>query len=451
MLALKERPPLSWPEYSIAYPTEFYTLIGFESPKYVRGLLSKNHSSKKYIHLLGNTKSKRLTDLKSFKNETSRYVRGILNNESKSVNCYFTPNEFFRWPKTKNLALLKANWIEIDLNNKCSPDEVRNIEKKTVNEVFHRLQLSKVPPPTGYVLSGSGGMHIYWIYEPVEAKSINKQLWREITKRLIESIGKSESFWHVDVIATNRANGFMRIPGTVHGKTGLHARYYNSGYTYTFNEMLLSLDLEQLSKKLKELALNRKSKVISLPKREKVKQNNKKRHGHSIKEWWMKCINSIQMHFNNIGFVPQGKRDKTAFILFVAYQHLNKKTAFERLSKFNNELIGFSTEELNSLTSAAKNTFYKYKKETLSTYLEDLLGYTPEYLNTQPKVKLSNDEIKQRQKRAAQDTASKKRTNSQVIVRNAIRELTMETGKKPIQRKVAERTGLGLRTVKRYW
>lgn len=149
--------------------------------------------------------------------------------------------------------------------------------------------------------------------------------------------------------------------------------------------------------------------------------------------------------------MPKGKRDKTAFILFVALQHLNKETAFEKLTKVNDELIGFSLEELEGLTKTAKITTYNYRKETLAEYLEELLGYCPEYLCTKPKIKLSSDEIRQRQSKAAKCTAAKKRNNSQEVVAKAIKELIIETDKKPTQKQVAERAGLGLRTVKRYW
>ncbi|WP_210796985.1 hypothetical protein [Pseudoalteromonas ostreae] len=66
-------------------------------------------------------------------------------------------------------------------------------------------------------------------------------------------------------------------------------------------------------------------------------------------------------------------------------------------------------------------------------------------------MKLSSDEIKERQKKAATDTAIKKRSNSQQLVKKAIKKITKETGNKPTQKEVAERAKLSLRTIKRYW
>ena len=66
-------------------------------------------------------------------------------------------------------------------------------------------------------------------------------------------------------------------------------------------------------------------------------------------------------------------------------------------------------------------------------------------------MKLSIDEIKERQKKAATDTAIKKRSNSQQLVKKAVKKITKETGNKPTQQAVALFTNLSLRTVKRYW
>lgn len=451
MLALQERPPLLWPEYAIASPKDFYELIDFHSPKYVRALFSHNHESGKKIFLLGNRKSGKVTDLKAFKRKTTRYVQGVLNSKSEAVNNYYSPNEFYSWPRAINLAIFRANWIDIDITEKVDASKVRELEHDLIEKVIQILQKNKIPPFTGYVCSGSGGIHLYWIYAPVDASQINKKLWKAIADILIESLQSIRALWCIDTTASKRAYGNLRIPGSVHGRTGLQARFFGGGPKYQFEELLNYLNLESLRDSLR---LEKELRVVRLPnepKNNKPKQQTQRRYGHNIKDWWLKCINTLQIHFRKQGKVPKGKRDKTAFILFVALQHLNKDTAFEKLVKINDELIGFSLEELDGLTKTAKSTFYKYKKDTLAEYLEDLLGYRPEYLCTKPKVRLSSDEIKQRQKKAAKDTAIKKRNSSRELVREAFNELINETGKKPTQRQVAERAGLGLRTVKRYW
>ncbi|KAA1152978.1 hypothetical protein [Pseudoalteromonas fuliginea] len=62
-----------------------------------------------------------------------------------------------------------------------------------------------------------------------------------------------------------------------------------------------------------------------------------------------------------------------------------------------------------------------------------------------------SDEIKGRQKKAATDTAIKKRSNSQQLVKKAVKKITKETGNRPTQQAVTLFTNLSLRTVKRYW
>ncbi|WP_141240136.1 hypothetical protein [Pseudoalteromonas sp. HM-SA03] len=422
---------MSWPEYAIASPKGFYELIDFHSPKYVRALFSHNHESGKKIFLLGNRKSSKVTDLKAFKRKTTSYVQGVLNSKSEAVNNYYSPNEFFSWPRAINLALFRANWIDIDVTEKVDATKVRELEHDLIEKVIQILKKNKIPPFTGYVCSGSGGIHLYWIYDPVEASEVNKELWKAIANILIESLQSIRSLWYIDTAASKRAYGNLRIPGSVHGRTGLQARFFGGGPKYQFEDLLNYLNLESLRDSLR---LEKELRVVRLPikpKSNKPKQQIQRRYGHNIKDWWLKCINTIQIHFRKQGKVPKGKRDKTAFILFVALQHLNKDTAFEKLIKINDELIGFSLEELDGLTKTAKSTFYKYKKDTLAEYLEDLLDYRPEYLCTKPNVKLSIDEIRQRQKKAAKDTARKKSTNSKVIVAKTIKDLTKETGKKP--------------------
>ena len=452
MLALIERPPLLWPEYAIVYPKDFFELVDFHSPKYVRSLFSHNHESKTKTFLLGNSKSKRVTDLKTFKCKTSRFVQGILNRESEAVNIYFSPNEFYNWPRDKGLALFRANWLDIDITEKLDVPIVRSVEKRVIKEVLQQVEASLLPPPTGYVCSGSGGLHLYWIYDPVDANNVNKELWKKIANTLVEQLISKDGLWFVDKMASKRAYGNLRIPGSVHGRTGMQARYFGGGFKYKFDELINYLNL---GKFYNELKLKQEEKrVIKLPFKPQAKRGNSKtprRYGHNIKEWWLKCINTIQNHFYKQGSVPKGKRDKAAFILFVAFQHLNKNTAFEKLTKINDELIGLSKEELINLTKTAKTTHYKYKKETLADYMEDLLGLSPEYLNTKPKVKLSEAEIKERQKKAATETAVKKRSNSQQLVKKTVKKITKETGNKPTQQAVALLTNLSLRTVKRYW
>ena len=144
MLALIERPPLLWPEYAITYPKDFFELVDFHSPKYVRSLFSHNHESKTKTFLLGNSKSKRVTDLKTFKCKTSRFVQGILNRESEAVNIYFSPNEFFNWPRDKGLALFRANWLDIDITEKLDvPNNLLELVKNN-QKAFLALKIVEI-------------------------------------------------------------------------------------------------------------------------------------------------------------------------------------------------------------------------------------------------------------------------------------------------------------------
>lgn len=456
MLALIERPPLLWPEYAIVEPVHYYKLIELDKPTYVRGLLSPNHVSNQEIHLLGHTKSKYKTTIKEFKSNTYAYV-DALGVKREAVNNYHTPNEFFSWPRTRNLSLLRANWLEIDVSEKIEKfnirARVRNLENKVVKDIFEQLKANSFPPPTGFVCSGSGGVHFYWIYEPVEAKPFKVELWRMIAQKLKENL-KSNNAWYVDKGATSKIAGNMRIPGSIHQRTGLYARFFNGGVKYIFSELVenfgLTKELNRLQKRYVKISspIKPSQQMISST-IEKPKPYRK--YGHNIKEWWLKCVNTIKSHFNNLGYVPLGKRDKTAFILFVAFQHIDKNSAFERLLQVNQDFINLPTEELTSLVQTAKVVNYNYKKETLAEYIDSILGYVPDYLKPTEMVRLSVDEVKRRQKLSANSTAEKKRVRTNELILSTISELTILNEVKPTQKQVAEKTGLGLSTVKRYW
>ncbi|MEI8641620.1 hypothetical protein P4S68_13060 [Pseudoalteromonas sp. Hal099] len=126
-------------------------------------------------------------------------------------------------------------------------------------QIFKR---EKIPPFTGYVFSGSGGVHLYWVYEPVDASLTNKQLWKSIAQIFIDSLKGISSQWEVDSTASKRLNGNLRIPGSVHGTTGLQARFLAGGPKYEFEELINYLNLGSLRDKLK---IKEESTVVRLP------------------------------------------------------------------------------------------------------------------------------------------------------------------------------------------
>ena len=185
--------------------------------------------------------------------------------------------------------------------------------------------------------------------------------------------------------ATSKIAGKLRTPGTLHQKTGLYARFFNGGVKYIFNKLVKEFGLTKELIRLQNRSV--KSSFYTKPEQH-IPSSLHRRYGHNIKEWWLKCVNVIKFHFNHIGYVPEGKRDKTAFILFVAFKHIDKNLAFERLLKVNQDFINLPIEELTRLIQTAKTVNYNYRKETLAEYLEELLDYCPEYLCKKPKVKL---------------------------------------------------------------
>lgn len=149
--------------------------------------------------------------------------------------------------------------------------------------------------------------------------------------------------------------------------------------------------------------------------------------------------------------MPEGKRDKTAFILFVALRHLkSSEDALEDIKRLNRELIGLPQPKLIAYLASARTNFYRYNKSSLSLYLEDLLGYAPEFLNRPEKSKLSKEEVKARQTKAASITARAKSAKTLAKLRDAVLSC-QRLGLKLTQSNVAQQAKVSIRTVKGRW
>ena len=211
----------------------FYELLGIGEEGYCRSVC---HAMKSW-EFVGNRKSgKPTTTLSRFllNSEASVYPTGF----KEAVDVFLSPNQFFDWRNTKQLSQLHANWIEIDTlkHEVLSEDEQTKIYK----EVLRIIQNSDIPAPTCLVASGSGGLHLYWIYDGVEAYKWRVDIWRELTKTIAKKIEKKKpkhTNWHIDYHATNDPSRVMRLPGTYHAKSGRFVTPIMGGPKYKFDNL----------------------------------------------------------------------------------------------------------------------------------------------------------------------------------------------------------------------
>ncbi|NYZ69883.1 hypothetical protein H0A36_28115, partial [Endozoicomonas sp. SM1973] len=437
--------------YKTTYPSAFFKLLGVGQEKYCRALWRQSNTAKKARWgFIGNRQNGRpVTTLLDFKLQAEKWIPEIGDNRC-SVDVYFSPAEFFNWRRTRQLARLHATWIEIDLVEKAQ-DYSAEVEDEVVKEVFAQIAQSGLPMPTGYVLSGSGGVHLYWAYEAVEAYRWRVRQWR-LVSRAISKCLTGGRYWQVDKAATHGPARVLRAPGTIHGRTGRTVVSKLGGPFYTFDSLANQLGiLTEPPKKKDAQSKEDYKRNANLANNGNPNHNDqsKQTRKHTIGKWWAKTyyhvLNNIQQG------VSVGKRNNTAFILFIALKHMmSEEKALEQIKTINNRLIKLPEEELLRNLSTARKVHYKFRKASLAVWL-DTLGISSNYLFvTRKPAALNRGEIKQRQVLAARKVAQVKQQRTLMIIGQAIENL-VEAGIKATQKSIAQVASVSVRTVQRYW
>ncbi|WP_163836987.1 hypothetical protein [Spartinivicinus ruber] len=439
---------LSCEYHRTAYPADFSRLLGIGEESYCRYLWSPRIKEKAWQATGTRQSGKSVVSIKDFKLKAEAYVPA-LDSKRCSVDLFISPNQFFDWRNTKQLASLHANWLEIDTKGHAVLSEAE--EQTIIAEVFAQIAQAGLPEPTGYILSGTGGIHLYWIYAGVEAYKWRVDIWRNITTKLGKALTGGD-LWHVDWGASRDPARVMRMIGTYHGKTGRLTQGYVGGPFYSFANLaqLLNVPYKQ------PVQAAASSTVAVLPKKKPLVvvnpgDQNKVSGRHTIGQWWAKIYFHTLNHLRKTG-VPEGKRDSAAFILYVALRHMkpSEEDAFKAILTLNDELIKLPQDQLIKYLSTARKTHYKYRKDSVADYLERLLGIDSRFLFENDKAPLTPEEVKQSQSVAAQTTAQTRRTQTLSQLMQAAKQL-VEAGLNATQTAVAGLAGKSVRTVKRYW
>lgn len=373
-----------------------------------------------------------------------------------SMDCFVSPNQFFDWRNSKQLASLHANWLEIDINTPAGTTREtkkslsKEQETQVVSEVFNQLEEQGVPLPTGYVLSGSGGVHLYWMYGGVDAYKWRVAAWRDIASSLVSKLIGGD-LWHVDLGASKDPARVLRMPGSRHGSTKRTVEYYSRGDIFSFEELAKTLNVEIAKPRHLTLVQRASANIKPCKAPQKDPKVYEKPNGgkHTIGQWWFKIYTHILTHINN-NPVKEGMRDSTAFILYVALRHIqDEEAAYQRVRKLNESHIGLTDEELAKYLKTAKTTLYKYKKDSIADYLNRQLGMDVSFLYKE-KTKLFAEEVKAARQAAAETTAKKKAESTLGRILRAAREL-LSQNVQLTQVSVAAICGRSERTVRRYW
>ena len=434
--------------HQTVYPADFSRLLGVGQETYCRYLWSPRIKEKSWQATGTRQSGKPVVSIQDFKAKAEAFLPA-LDSKRCSVDLFISPNQFFDWRNTKQLASLHANWLEIDTKGHKVLSE--SDELTIISEVFEQIAKAGLPEPTGYILSGTGGIHLYWIYSGVEAFKWRVDVWRNITTTLGKALTGGE-LWEVDWGASRDPARVMRMIGTYHGKSGRLTQGFVGGPLYSFAGLAQALNVPYkqpvpaVTTNTVAVLPKKKTPVVSVP-----SDRNKVTGRHTIGQWWAKIYFHTLNHLRKTG-VAEGKRDNAAFILYVALRHMksSEEDAFKAILQLNDELIKLPQDQLVNYLSTARKTHYKYRKDSVADYLERLLGVDSGFLFENSKTPLSPEEIKQAQSEAAQNTAQTRRKQTLNQLLDAVKKL-VEAGINATQAAVSDMAGKSVRTVKRYW
>ncbi len=109
--------------------------------------------------------------------------------------------------RRENVSLIKSLWFDIDVKPKAY--ETTDAAKA---DLYRVITEAKLPMPTAAVLSGSGGLHVYWVLD----KALTLNEWQPLADALAEC-GKRHGL-DADFGITIDAARVLRIPGTFNRK-----------------------------------------------------------------------------------------------------------------------------------------------------------------------------------------------------------------------------------------
>lgn len=427
--------------------SEFDNLLGIGSESYCRYMWSPRQKDNAWQAIGNRVSGKPTTTIDAFQSQ----VEGQLSAQdaaSLPLDVYISPNQFFDWRNTKQLSSLHANWVEID--TKGHKMLTQQQERQIVTEALAQLQAKNIPLPTAYVHSGSGGVHLYWIYEGVEAYKWRVEGWRAITSKIAKAL-RGGKLWEVDLSASRDPARVLRKVGSFHGKSKRLVAAFIGGEGYSFDGLAKRLGIEITKPTPLKIVESHPSEVSHAKlKPEPMSDPQPQKGKHTIGQWWGKIYFHILHSLRRKG-VPIGQRDSAAFLLFNALRHLKSdEEAFETIKTLNDELIHLTDEELEAYLSTAKKIRYKYKKDSVADYLERQLGIKADFLYKDSPAPLPPEEIKRRQHIAAKVTAHSRSNKTLSRLLDALRSL-METRMLVTQEAIATVAGRSVRTVRRYW
>ncbi|ELI8287771.1 hypothetical protein RSG05_002420 [Yersinia enterocolitica] len=427
-------------------PGAFFDALGGLTPsQYCRWLWRRN-SNENGRHLyvpVGQTKRQRkvISSLSSFYLQTNT-----------DEDLYFTPNTFFDWRRKALLSGLCANYVEIDtsIERMLTASESQQV----LDEVLQQVAASGTPSPNAIVESGSGGLHLYWFYEMIDAFPAQKLAWEAISKKLTDRFTGGD-LWHVDTGASHDMTRFLRLPGSKHSASGKRVKIWLSEQQYSFKSLASKLDVVYSPTVMESIRVSASVVPNETPLPRSTEPENSTPARHSIANWWSRIYWHLSSFIRSSKRIKSGQRDSVAFIAFVALRRITSiNKAWELIRELNDKHIGLTPSELEQYLSSAVKTIYRYKKSTLVKYFAGAGIPIPDFLLGETKrwnvsLGLTVDEIKKRQIESGINSARKRSERNRIAIFNAIQTLLSRGTSVISSLSVASMAGCSRRTAQR--
>jgi len=369
----------------------------------------------------------------------SSYMLDVNSGEfnSKTNGVYFTPNLFYRWRNQRHLNGFTSHWLEIDTNgHKALTESEANKVLQEVTEVLWRADL---PAATSIVTTGSGGVHLYWMYdEPQMTRSVKHrekllERWREISRCISARFEEKRkelgySGWSVDFAASHNPSGNMRLPSSLHHKTWREVEYYRGGKKIAPQALVSHLGFKWKYPCSDDYVVTvprdpRPQKNISLQPlvvRNAVEPSKEKVAGVAQgfdsggQQYWMKGLLRQWADFLAMTRPDlKGQRDLTAFHIYnMANRVMGASDAWKYVEQLNKKYIGLTDNELKGYLSTAASNVYYYGMSRLVHILGTELGLPLDFSYSKKQAKLGEKEVGRRQVRSGRTSARKKSQRS---------------------------------------
>lgn len=303
-------------------------------------------------------------------------AQAALKDAHGQADLFITPNEFYRWRKTKLLAAINALWVDIDLR------DTDTTPVQAAEDALEKLRKAKIPDPSLIVYTGRG-CHLYFIVNRTPPHALPR--WQAAQKALVSLLAGDPN--------ASGCTRVLRLVGSRNSKASAEAQTVTgqvlNGRPYDFDFLLDQILIPR--GELRDIRAARAARSASSRGDGKAPPNV----GTIYKVWYYRFQDILKIvRANWSDQVPEGHRDTILFHAAVAlswFTHAHVlvaeiKSLARRItpSLTDTEVEGIANTVVNKALASEEgrndNYFgksidprYRYKSQTLYDALAHLI------------------------------------------------------------------------------